>query len=142
VIWITVFDALTANVLFAAIPGWLFVPSPATRPARSPPKRTRGFLLRERASRDRLARRGQRNAPRAVFGPAIGIPNQGFSSGKRVKAKQKSSRSLNVDLTALTPEGSRAAVAARLIAQPVYPQFRKYPVRSVAYASGQERSSN
>jgi hypothetical protein len=35
--------------------------------------------------------------------------------------------------------GSRAAVAGRLVAQPVYPQLRKYPVRSGTNASCQKQ---
>ena len=34
--------------------------------------------------------------------------------------------------------GSRAAVADRRMARPVYPQLRKYPVRFVTYASCQK----
>ena len=37
--------------------------------------------------------------------------------------------------------GSRAAVAGRLMARPVYPKLRKYPVRFVTYAACQHLSS-
>ena len=37
--------------------------------------------------------------------------------------------------------GSRAAVAGRQIAQPVYPQLRKYLMRSGTYASCQQPKS-
>jgi hypothetical protein len=37
--------------------------------------------------------------------------------------------------------GSRAAVAGRLMGQPVYPQLRKLPVRCGTYASCQHATS-
>ena len=37
--------------------------------------------------------------------------------------------------------GSKAAVAGRRMAQPVYPQLRKYPERSGTYASCQRMTS-
>jgi hypothetical protein len=60
-------------------------------------------------------------------------------TSKEEKIENNSAHSPRVGV--FTQPGSRAAVAGRLMAQPVYPKLRKYPVRSGTYASCQQRTN-